>query len=871
MKFASLILDKSVPEWKYNNIDYTKLKIAIKKATTPNGNENHYLDNLSKLFKEQIKNVNIFTSLKIKELSNRIVLLESSILNCKRRNSSSLSSKKRAFQLINLHLNDCKSELQKLSRYIIVQRIAIRKLFKKIIKHSQHDVLQTKAYLETIKCSPEFKYGYEGTSFITLDLDSYLLEISLIQDVLFEAFSEYKKEKANKRSKKNSNLIHENVHLKSLDFDTIFLGRSTKVQSFLISFENIEEFKFLILKSGFNLVDDNIAETSKVVIKNSASLSPKNSARSVRSFQDLTTPTKNSIAPLGQQLQPLKTIVSTSPQESPFGNSNPQSSPTNTISNKNSRASSFTVDARSSQSHEEYFFLKAEKNEYTFLTSKSSNQYPDILLKSGSENREDSNILLCSVGGLRGHIVTNTISQAYVNLLKHRDNTTTVNNIDFDGLDSISKMAVKWITSHKLGLKEPGYSFKRTRFLKYTKNAIYYLSIDQNFVIDNEEILHNFVEIRKVPHIENNENNTSSSLVSDLTRVAHINNDIVIGKICKSMITNKVQAFPIDYEDTIWRIIHYLSNKRNKCSELFTFLLKQIYDVEENSALNCEEFFEVGKQLISEMVPRETQKEEVPALISKASNNTEISNPRSRQRRDTQRQNVSTMEPERYWNEFDDGEDFENNTFYVDEEDNPGTGNFQDNNDQGFIRFNRSLILNMYNLFQNIRNKLGIQDDLTPEPLLQNLRRTSLYTEGSSLLHSNVSTSASQNDFNQLYEFNKLEIEDSTSVYEYRHDQVVTLFYLSALAVSATTSGITFGIILALFTGHADEASLEVEDILVIIIIISLLISMLLNCASILILFSRYKLAPMWHYAMSFSMFILVTFIVCYGVIEILM
>ena len=191
MKFEDRILNKSIPEWKFYNINYEKLKVAIKKVTAydyDNPNDSgmeKLLNQCSVAFDQEFQNVNLFVSLKIKEISTRILSVESSIidfskgLNKTSRNRFNL----RKLKIINAHVDDCNFELQLLSRFLIIQRIALRKLFKKLLNEFPQDSenpLTASEYVTSIRNSESLRNGHEGISFMKLDLDPYLLEVSLI-------------------------------------------------------------------------------------------------------------------------------------------------------------------------------------------------------------------------------------------------------------------------------------------------------------------------------------------------------------------------------------------------------------------------------------------------------------------------------------------------------------------------------------------------------------------------------------------------------------------------------------------------------------------------------------------------------------------
>ena len=129
MKFGSQILDKSVPDWKLNNIDYEELKKIIKqvtsKKTAPNSND---FEGLEVSFKQNIVQINLFVSLKLKEISSKLVSIEHSITKLLDNEINDNRKVLRRIKTIKNYLETCNDLLQKLSRFVIVQRIALRKL-----------------------------------------------------------------------------------------------------------------------------------------------------------------------------------------------------------------------------------------------------------------------------------------------------------------------------------------------------------------------------------------------------------------------------------------------------------------------------------------------------------------------------------------------------------------------------------------------------------------------------------------------------------------------------------------------------------------------------------------------------------------------
>lgn len=227
MKFGSEMNDRSIERWKNYNLDYNLLKHRIKLATTSHPESSNslsssnqgsigttsvdssgtqqqvqvnlgphqkkYLKNLYLEFKKQIQYVSLFVNSKYGELSRRSIATKKqlNLMLTSEGEDADFSSamfmrlRARKFLTIRRQLEAISTDLQDLSRFILLQKIAIRKLFKKFLKHS------TYAYKQELidKISSECLHG-DPNSFVNLDLTDAATELTLMFDVIDSYFSD---------------------------------------------------------------------------------------------------------------------------------------------------------------------------------------------------------------------------------------------------------------------------------------------------------------------------------------------------------------------------------------------------------------------------------------------------------------------------------------------------------------------------------------------------------------------------------------------------------------------------------------------------------------------------------------------------------
>lgn len=179
MKFGNNLQHLSIPEWKSYNLDYNELKYQIRSITqqTAGTNKNSNLSNLRQSFIDNFDYINLFIHTKYGELLrkndyyevyfHRLLNKQPSLPDDEVIRHILIELDEIFYQIIELSI-----ELKKLSKFILIQKIAIKKIFKKFLKYYTKKngtkfVIELKEYLTS-----------NPNSVINFDLCSLTLKVT---------------------------------------------------------------------------------------------------------------------------------------------------------------------------------------------------------------------------------------------------------------------------------------------------------------------------------------------------------------------------------------------------------------------------------------------------------------------------------------------------------------------------------------------------------------------------------------------------------------------------------------------------------------------------------------------------------------------
>ena len=496
-------------------------------SSSNNSNEIHLSERqkksfkkLYKAFKEQIDFVSLFAFSKVGEISRRLALLkrqcdlfiesESEFNNDNdndnNNNNSDISIRLRNRKLLLFHneLNSITKELQDLSRFILLQKFALKKSFKKFNKYSSYP----KKQLFLNKITQNFLIDNEK-SFVHLNLNDLALETTLLYDFL-DTFLNNNNNNNNNNNTNNNNspskkLIassslkkqrqrESSIHTidslqlttntkpsssdspnsktpifsKSTTFDIVSKRKGPRSLLFWVHYDNLDEVKFL-LSSEFKLITDD-------------SLFTKNKLKSTKSMMDL----QNS-----QSSTPNDTMNKINCKTN--NNQSEEFCPeTDTVSVWLNDPSSFKFVQNVSPES-----LNYDVKENDNLRIFSASPYSQILVSNYKSSSINNPILITPVGGLRQFSIA-TLNKELVDSIFNNDNNDNSISIDekkqklfnewensgLKGNKQMTQLSIDWVLDNNV---KPlaSVSSKKLRYVNSNKNnkLDFYISLEWNIQI----------------------------------------------------------------------------------------------------------------------------------------------------------------------------------------------------------------------------------------------------------------------------------------------------------------------------------------------------------------------------------------------------
>lgn len=618
MKFGAQLKLKSVPEWKSYNIDYNQLKFKIR-ITTETNNNKALINDLHNEFIEQIDMVNLFLASKIGEVKRRLIYIE----NLVEQYQSTRHSQEIEVD-IESYLANISLDLQKLSRFIVIQKTGLRKLLKKYTKYSNDGgELNMKINKYMIK---------NNESFIHIDLTGFYLELALIYDLIRQDLESVSPgstppQPTHPNHRRRSSYMEPAFTLNINEyFDYESIKEGNYVEKFLVHYDNLEELKIFLL-ANFYFVDQVVSATRQNIelTKQTSTMSLRQIIGKSTSAEDLTATKKSQ-------------KVSEEDEEDEENGKNSSSE----IYRSNSiylNESDDIVDSPSSS-----LILEDPKN---FVSIKNESE-PGIFITDLKNS--DRTVLLSAIGGLRKTSSVLLQNKQFIeDLLKSRlegepyESFYQRHETELNPLSSLEKISIEWMYSKnvkpivKAKLNKSRFTNLKSN-LAQSKDFKCWITLKSNVSLSEKDLYTN------VWTTENESNSTTLPYAILEVRWNTQTVPLLLQKLLESHLCYNI--------DKSFNALTFSLYKFDKLS--FKPQWAQLFE----SNIDIRKLPPKAKR---------TPKSHLSKLSLHNSNNTSDNNSSIH---NPSVSGESTVQF-RYWNEFDNGSDFENeDTFLVDVDSN---------------------------------------------------------------------------------------------------------------------------------------------------------------------------------------------------------
>lgn len=267
MKFGENLTSLSIPEWKSYNIDYNDIKSKIKQLTKkPDSDEQDDSDSttaanskptrhvtlksLQNTFIQNFNYVDLFIITKRGELERKLILNQKTFnrvtakLQVQLQHTYAHSHVHSHLQIQQLHttnildhqikLNELKYQvleisrvLRNLNRFIIIQKIACNKIFKKFSKYYSNEDISSK-FIHNLKTY----LSTNPNSFINIDLTNLTLELSYFLDCITEELKRLEQLSEDNGRRRSKNSLFSDKSVSSTSPNSVTYASSTYTNTY---------------------------------------------------------------------------------------------------------------------------------------------------------------------------------------------------------------------------------------------------------------------------------------------------------------------------------------------------------------------------------------------------------------------------------------------------------------------------------------------------------------------------------------------------------------------------------------------------------------------------------------------------------------